>query len=259
MASLAQTPSADPLARARQLYNERKYDAAIEAASEARKVPSLANAAAIVYARAHLERYRQSSAAGDLEQAREALKQVYATKLTPRDHVEFLVGLGESLYLDGCLQGCFSGAAQLFESALARAHVIDDASRDLILEWWALALDMQAQYGPENERRPLYARMLRRVEQELERSDSSAVALYWLAASARGVGDLERAWGAAIAGWVRARFMGTRGTELRTDLDRFVTQVLLPERARQVTLDGDPRPALAGLQEQWEQLKKKYE
>ena len=35
-------------------------------------------------------------------------------QLAPRDHVDFLVGLGLSLYLDGC-DGCFSAAAEMFD------------------------------------------------------------------------------------------------------------------------------------------------
>src|SRR5215207_3291315 len=83
------------LLRARQLYNTQNYDAAIEAADEARKVPALANAALVVGARARLERFRNGGAMADLVDAREALKLVYATSLAPREHVELLIGLGE--------------------------------------------------------------------------------------------------------------------------------------------------------------------
>jgi hypothetical protein len=57
---------------------------------------------------------------------------------------------------------------------------------------------------------------------------------------------------------VRARGFGARGDALRADLDRLVTLVLLPERARQSSPDADPRPALAQLTGQWEEIKKKY-
>jgi hypothetical protein len=257
LGSLAQVP-VDPLTRARQLYNDARYDDAIQAAHAARQIPSLANAATIVLARAHLERFRKSRVVDDLAAARDALRQVDGTSLAPRDHVELLVGLGEALYLDGCLDGCYSAAAELFERALLRADAVDLAARERVLEWWAGALDRQAQYGPGAERKALYQRILRRSEEELERNDKSAVATYWLAAAARGVDDLERAWGAAIAGWVRARYMGPAGVELRADLEKLVTQVLLPERARQLVPDGDARPALASLQAQWDDIKKKF-
>jgi hypothetical protein len=146
----------------------------------------------------------------------------------------------------------------MFELALARDGVLDAPARDLIFEWWAGALDRQAQYGMASERKPLYQRILVKSEAELAKNDLSVSATYWLAAAARGVEDYERAWGAAIAGWVRARYMGPAGATLRNDLERFVTLVLMPERARQIAPEGDARPALASLQAQWDDVKKKY-
>ena len=259
LGAMAQVAPVDPLLKARQLYNEHRYDEAIEAATEARKLPTLANAAAVVFARASLERFRLTRVSDDLTAARDALKEVEHAKLSPRDRVELLVGLGESLYLDGCLDGCYSAAAQTFELALDRALDADLTARALIFEWWAGSLDRQAQMGPPADRQPLYQRILRRSEEELAKNELSATATYWLAAASRGLEDYERAWGAAIAGWVRARYMGPEGAELRADLERLVSKVLLPERARQLAPDGDARPALATLQAQWEELKKKYE
>jgi hypothetical protein len=51
----------NPLVRARELYNQQQYDAAIAAAREARSRPELADAASVVAGRAHLERYRTAS------------------------------------------------------------------------------------------------------------------------------------------------------------------------------------------------------
>jgi hypothetical protein len=257
VAVMAQAPAPDALVRARLTYNAGKFDEAISAARDALKVPALANAAGVVLGRASLERYRQSSNPADLDEARAALRLVVPDRLTPRDYVEYLVGLGLSLYLDGCTDGCFSAAAELFDRALARLDT--GADRERVFEWWAGALDRQAQYGKtETERGLVYRRILNRADAELARNDQSASACYWLAAAARGTGDLERAWGAAIAGWARARGFGARGDSLRTDLDRLVTQVVLPERARQLSPDADPRPMLAQLMEQWEEIKKKY-
>src|SRR5690242_20652260 len=53
-ASSATAQRAD-LGRARTLYNERQFDAAIEAAAVAQKTLSTADAATVVLARAHLE------------------------------------------------------------------------------------------------------------------------------------------------------------------------------------------------------------
>src|SRR6188768_4309376 len=108
-------PAADPLGVARQAYNDQRYDAAIASATEARRIAAVALPAAVVFARAHLERFRQSGETADLSDAREALKTIDATKLAPRDQVEFLIALGESLYLDDqdTLDDRFAAAAEL--------------------------------------------------------------------------------------------------------------------------------------------------
>ena len=254
----AQKPAADPLRRARQFYNEQKFDAAIQAATEARRTPALASAAAVVLARAHLERFVQTGERSDLVSARDALKQVNEARLTPQEQVEFLVGLGQAFYLEGCLDGCYAAAAEQFEQALGRADVVDASMREQLFEWWAVSLDKRAQLVPLALRRPLYARILERAEREAARPEPLAVALYWLAAAARGTDDLERAWGAATSGWARARFLASGGAPLRADLDRFVTLVLLPERARELAAGGDAKAALTGLEAQWDDWKTKW-
>lgn len=258
--SMGQTPVPDPLSTARQLYNLQKYSEAIKAASDARVVPALSQAAAVVLARAYFERFRQTSVTGDLDAAREALRSVTAARLGPRDRVEFLIALGQSLYFDDTysLDDRYSAAAEEFEAALARADLLDEPSRDRLFEWWAGALDHQAQQGSESGRRPIYERILRRAESEVGRDDGAASAAYWLAAAARGVGDLPRAIGAAVAGWVRAGALGPRGEALRVELDKLVTQVILPERARELTAEGDAKQTLAALEMQWEQVKGKW-
>ena len=50
--------------------------------------------------------------------------------------------------------------------------------------------------------------------------------------AARGTGDLDRAWNAAIAAWVRSTLNPATIGQLRADLDRVVEQALIPERAR---------------------------
>src|SRR5688572_21734077 len=55
---VAEATRAD-LAKARSLYNKRQFDEAIQAATAARRTDITADAAAIVLARAHLERYRE--------------------------------------------------------------------------------------------------------------------------------------------------------------------------------------------------------
>ena len=121
LGTLAQAPVADPVTRARQLYNDGRLDDAIDAALEARQTPSLSNAAHLVLARAYLERFRKARAIEDLAAARDALAKVDGTALPAREHVELTVGLGQAVYLDGCLEGCYSAAAELFERALGPA------------------------------------------------------------------------------------------------------------------------------------------
>jgi hypothetical protein len=255
LVALPQAPAADPLTRARQAYNERRFEDAISAAADAAKNPGLTDAAALVTARALLERYRDAPSPNeaDLVEARRLLKSIDPSKLTARDHVEFLVGFGEALYLDRSL----GAAEQFFSLALARVGVTDPETRDQVFEWWATTLDRQAQFG-QGERRPLYTRLLARAEEELSRRENSAVAAYWLAAAAVGVDDLDRAWGAAQAGWIRGSHLGARGAQLRTDLDRLVRQVILPERARRLSLDADPRAALDRYLKEWADLKDRW-
>ena len=90
--------------------------------------------------------------------------------------------------------------------------------------------------------------MLSAVRDELERNPLSWPAAYWLVVAARGAGDLDGAWNAAFTGWIRAGSQ-PEGEQLRGDLDRFVTQTLIPERAQARTgqrLDSktDRRPRL---------------
>jgi hypothetical protein len=246
----------DPLAEARELYNAKQFDRAAEKAEEARKLPDLANAAALVYARARLEQFRVTADAAALASAREAIRTVEMAPLSPRDQVELLVGLGEALYFDDPPR--FSAAAEFFELALARDAGVPERERATIFEWWAGALDRQATFGPQSERKAVYTRLLRGAEAERARDDRSGVAWYWLALAARGTDDLERAWGHAISGWIHAAQLGDQGTQLRADLDKLVTDVILPERARLLTTAGDPRDALVLLRQQWEELKKKW-
>src|SRR5947207_10470457 len=91
----------EPLVRARQLYNPRQFDAAVNAAEQARLTPSRADAADLVAARAYLERFRNSAASDDLTNARERLRRIDPQRLDPRERVEYVVGLGETLYFDG--------------------------------------------------------------------------------------------------------------------------------------------------------------
>jgi hypothetical protein len=265
-AGQAQTPpQADPLKLARERYNAQKYDEAIASAREALAVPATANTAGVVLARAHLERYRDTTREvpdpGDLTAARDALKQVDATTLPPRDQIEFTVGMGELMYLEGqalYLEDRYGTAAEFFLIALRQAEVATPDDTDPLFEWWASALDRQAQFGPDADRKPLYQRLLDGADRYAEWHPRSAAAPYWLAAAARGVGDLDRALAAATAGWLRAPQLGAGGAKLRADLDRLVTQVILKERAQRVPPESDPHQAYEAMKTQWDLLKNQW-
>jgi hypothetical protein len=76
-----------------------------------------------------------------------------------------------------------------------------------------------------------------------------------LVAGARGSGDLERAWDAAMAGWARASLTGDRRIALRADLDQIVTQAIIPERARLLSPAGSAAQSIAAMRGEWDALK----
>jgi hypothetical protein len=251
--AFADEPAA--LARARALYNDGDYDAAIAAASTARTAPGAADAASLVLARAHLERYRQRADAADLAAARDALRGVRPQALSPRDRVDLLVGLGQSLFLGEA----FGAAAELFDSALSQSSLLPARERTRLLDWWASALDREAQSRPHDRREPVFRRIAQRMEHELAERPTSAPASYWLAVATRGAGDLERSWDAAVAGWVRATLDPDTADALRADIDRLVTQALIPELARQRQAAArEGHDAAAALHAEWNLIKSQW-
>lgn len=242
------------LAKARALYNAADYDGAIAAAAIARIDPASADASALVAARSHLERYRfRTTDPADLAAAREALGTVRMAALTPRDQVDLLIGLGQALFL----ADTFGAAAELFDTALNRAALLSDRDRLLLLDWWATTVDREAQMWPADRRAPLLRRVTDRMEDVLRQDPGNAAANYWLAVSARGAGDLERAWDAAVAAWVRAPLRPETAATLRTDIDRFVTTVLISERVR-ARPAKEQQIALLDLRAQWDLLKQNW-
>ena len=114
----------DPLARARALYNARQFEAAVSAAEQARLLPSKANAADLVAARAYLERFRVSGASDDLTNARERFRRLSPGGFSPRERTEYIVGLGEALYFEGA----YGAAAASQYAAVPLAGWIDSSS-----------------------------------------------------------------------------------------------------------------------------------
>lgn len=254
-AQVTSAPPPDPLAEARDLYNRGRYEAAIDAARRAVEVGPSRHAALVVLGRAGLERFRQTADPADLAAAREALRQVDASRLEVRDRLELVIGLGEALYLDDL----YLPAADLLESALDEAPILGPSARDQLLDWWASALDRHAQARAPADRPPLYARIAARMAEELERDAGTGAAAYWLAVAARATGDLDRAWDLARSGWVRAQLTRDRGAALRPDLDRLVTQAIIPERARRLANPAaDLESIVASMLAEWEAFKEKW-
>lgn len=245
----AAPPSAtDMLAEARRLYNLAEYEPAERAARDAMRIAP--DSARVVLGRIRLERYRRSADPEDLAEARLALRSVDPRALRGVERVELTIGLGEGLYLEDR----FGPAAELFEGALDASAALGPAAHERVLDWWATSLDRLAQGRPVAERAPIYERMLDRITAEVANDPGSTPAGYWLAAAARGAGNLERAWAAATAGWVRATMARDRGAALRADLDRLVVQAIIPERGNRLPA-RDRAQAVTGMLSEWEAFK----
>ena len=253
----AQTVVAEPppLVEARRLYNLGRYKAAISSAEQAAQAAQFRNPALLVLGRARLERYRQTAEPSELRVARDNLRGVDASRLEVRDRLELVVGLGQALYLDGQ----FRAAAEVFTGALDHATVLGPGARDQLLDWWATALDRDAQTRAPADRGPFYDRLIAQMEMELRKDAGASSASYWLAAGLRLRSDLDRAWDAALAGWVRAQLSRDRGAALRPDLDQLMRDGIIPDRARKTAGAGqDAEQIAAGLAAEWDQFKEKW-
>lgn len=242
--------AADPLSDARRLYNQGQFDAAEQAAREAARFPATADGARVVLGRIQLERYRRTPAAADLSGAIVTLREVDTRRLDARERVEYAIGLAEALYLEDR----FGAAAAFFESVLDDSDALGAVAHERVLDWWATSLDRTAQLRPAAERPDIYGQISARMTQEISRDPGSTPAAYWLAASARGAGDPERALNEATAAWVRGTLARDGGVALRADLDRLVVQGILPDRANRLPL-RDHTQALAGMVGEWDAFK----
>jgi tetratricopeptide (TPR) repeat protein len=246
----------DPMARARDLYNQGHYEGAIESAKQAQANPFTKDAALLILGRAGLERFRYTADPNDLTHAREALRAVDASMLSTRDRTDLLVGVGEALYFDEA----YRPAADVFESMLDGDTNLSAVARDQVLDWWATATDRYVRNLPATERADAYDHLIEHMEGELRRDSGSAAAAYWLAAASFARGRVERAWNAAISGWVRGLMTPDRGAALRPDLDRLVREAIIPERVRRLPVAGtkEGEQATAGMLAEWELVKEKW-
>lgn len=250
----AQTAPPDALTRARQHYNAGEFDDAVRAARSAASRPGAHSDASLLLGRALLERHRASRVADDLAAARAALQAVDAASLSDRGRLDLVVGLGESLYLDGS----YRPAAALLDSALDQVGLLPAAAREQVADWWCTAMDRYAQTRPPEERADVYLDLTSRMRTHLGRYQDSSSAPYWLTAAALARGDLELAWDLAMAGWVRSGLTPDKGVQLRADLDRLVTQALIPERVKRLPDEPDVPAATASLASEWDQAKARW-
>jgi hypothetical protein len=248
----AEQPALADLARARTAYNDGNFDEAISAAGDARKVPETSDVAAIVLGRAHLERYRERADPADLSAAREVLGTVRTMGLAERDQIELLLAFGEALFLEDE----FGAAAEILESGIDRAG-LEPRLRESMMEWWGSAVERLASGAVPDIRRKHFERLAERMDEELARTPTSPAASYWGVVGLRGAGELQRAWDAAVAAWVRARLSGDRSPQLRADLDRLVTQGIIPDRVGHLPQDQRQKAA-SQLRANWELVKERW-
>ena len=238
----------DPLERARALYNLRQFDAALAAAEEGGRVPARQDSADLIAARAFLERFRESAAPEDLTSARDRLRRLNPERLGARERIEFIIGLGEALFFGESV----GAAAEVFDSVLARREDLLPDARERVLDWWASAVDREVRPRPDIERQDVYRKLRERMQSELGANPASAVASYWLAAAAWAQGDLQAAWDAAQAGWVRAPLAADHGVTLRDELDRLVQRGIVPARAKALAQPPD------AVRLDWESFKERW-
>ena len=240
------------LERARTLYNAGQFDESIAAAAVAKKKTAAAPSATLIAARARLELFRQKNDPQDLVAAREDLvctepaaslrrRKSSSGRLASAPRCSSTISPARP---PTCSRPC----------CRPRARVCPVAEFDKLLEWWASTLSRVAESQSGTARREAYAAMLSAVRGELERDPLSRPTAYWVVVAARGAGDFDGAWNAAVTGWIRAGSQPD-GHQLRSDLDRFVTQTLIPERAQARTgqrLDAKATLGeISALTDQW--------
>jgi tetratricopeptide (TPR) repeat protein len=245
--------AADSLSEARRLYNLGQYEAAAQAARQAAVVPATAQAARVVLGRIQLERFRQTSVAQDLADARSMFRSIDPTALDARERVELTVGLGEALYLEER----FGAASEVFDQVIDRTPSLGPSAHDRALDWWATALDRDAQERAPSERAPIYTRIAQRMTEEAAKDPGCSAARYWIVATARGLGELDRAWDAAMAAWILAPLARDRGVALRADLERLVVEAIVPERAGRIS-PKDRTQVAGALLKEWEAFKESW-
>lgn len=246
------------LARARQFYNGGNFDAAITTAAPSRSRPATASSAALIIARARLERFRKTGSTEDLNAARAELAALHTQNLSGQELIEWQIGLAQTLYFENELGPASEWFRTLIPSVRAR---FGSAETEKLLEWWASATSRLAENLSGTARADKYRELLTMMELELERDPMSRSATFWISVASRGVGDLSRAWNTAVAGWIRAGGLAG-GEKLRSDIERFVLQTVIPERAQMRTgqrLDTKTTAAeITALTDEWRNVIRRW-
>jgi hypothetical protein len=254
----ASAQKVDAVVIARQAYNQGHLDEAVDAARSALDDPRTSSEARIILGRALVERFRRTAQAEDLEAGRAALLEAGATPLAEPLQIEWLIGSAQVLYFEEQ----FGASATLLASLLAdpRSDQAVPGGRDRLLDWWATAVDRVAQTRDTETRKLEYGQLAKRLTEELERDPTLGTAAYWQVVAARGEGDIDRAWELAQAAWVRAPLAEDHGAQLRADLDRIVTQALIPERARRAAGRDQEKQVSqeTALRDSWEAFKQRW-
>ena len=236
--------------RARLLYNQGQFEAAVTAAEQARLTPARADAADLVAARA-LSRAlsRQRGAPTISINARERLRRI--------DPQRFPAARARSSTSSASARRCFSTARSarrptVFDSVAAEPRRDRAAMRASACSTGGRARSIATRgRGPRSSGRRSTSGSASAWKRSSRRIRRSGTAAYWLAAAARAQGDLQAAWDAAQAGWVRAPLAADRGAALRADLDRLVLRAIVPERARVAAQPPARCAAVGAFKERW--------
>ena len=106
-------------------------------------------------------------------------------------------------------------------------------------------------------RAKIFGTLADRMTRELTADPGSAPANYWLPVALRGAGELDAAWDAAIAGWVRVGLNRATASPARMDLDRLVTERLIADRANRRPA-AEQTDAQAAWLTVWERVKQEW-
>ncbi|MCM3881113.1 MAG: hypothetical protein ND807_13475 [Vicinamibacterales bacterium] len=246
------------LERARAFYNAGQFDDSITAATAASAKPAAANSARLIIARARLERFRRQGEPKELETARAELISLKPGTLAPQEAIEWQIGVGTALFLEDQLGPAAEAFATLLPSARTR---LSPEEFQKLLDWWGTAVSRLAESLTGSSRTRIYENLRVDSRGELERNPFSRAATYWAVVASRGAGDLDAAWNAAVAGWIRMSGQPD-GHQIQNDIDTFVTRTLIPERAQARTgqrLDAKPTIAeITALSDEWRAVTERW-